>query len=132
MGRGRVDDFSFFDCSSPFCFLLIKFHCTFSMFYKILTNYVYYYCMLIMIVLAVGTSFFFRSRFTSFRTHSSLLMFFVCFFILCRSCCSHARVFGKTLVYEFPISYSHSEWYLFFSDSATTSAQCVFGAKNYK
>ena len=26
----RVDDFSFFDCSSPFCFLLIEFHYTFS------------------------------------------------------------------------------------------------------
>ena len=24
--RGRGDDFSFFDCSSPFCFLLIEFH----------------------------------------------------------------------------------------------------------
>ena len=26
---GEVDDFSFFDCSSPFGFLLIEFHCTF-------------------------------------------------------------------------------------------------------
>ena len=45
---------------------------------------------------------------------------------------SHARVFGKTLTYEIIISYSHTEWYLRFSDSATTSAQCVFGAKKYK
>ena len=44
--RGRVDYFSFFDCSSPFCFLIIEFHCTFSISYKILTNYVYYCCIL--------------------------------------------------------------------------------------
>ena len=40
-----------FDCSSPFCFLSIEFHCTFFISYKILTNYVYYYyCILIRIV----------------------------------------------------------------------------------
>ena len=31
------------------------------------------------------------------------------------SCCSYSGVFGKTLVHEFPISYSHTEWYLLFS-----------------
>ena len=30
-------------------------------------------------------------------------------------CCSHARVVGKTLVHEFPISYSNTEWYFIFS-----------------
>ena len=35
--------------------------------------------------------------------------------LLFHSCCSHAWVFGKTLVHEFPISYSHTEWYLLFS-----------------
>ena len=40
---------------------------------------------------------------------------------------SHARVFGKALVHEFHISYCDTEWYLFFSDSRTTSAQYVFG-----
>ena len=45
----------------------------------------------------------------------SLLNFFICFFVLFDPCCSHARVFGKTLVHEFPISYSHTEWYLLFS-----------------
>ena len=59
----------------------------------------------------------------------SLITFF-CYFVLCHSCCSHARVFGKTLLHEFLISYNHTEWYLFFSDSTTTRAQCVFGAKN--
>ena len=44
---GRVDDFSFFDYSSPFCFLLLEFNCIFSTSYKILTDYVYYYCILI-------------------------------------------------------------------------------------
>ena len=33
---------------------------------------------------------------------------------LFHSCCSHARVFGKTLVHEFHISYSNTEWYLLF------------------
>ena len=28
-----MDNFSFFNCSSPFCFLLIEFHCTFSISY---------------------------------------------------------------------------------------------------
>ena len=41
-----------------------------------------------------------------------------CFIVLFHSCCSHSRVFGKTLLYEFHISYSHTEWYLLFSDSA--------------
>ena len=46
ISKGRVDDFSFFDCSSPFCFLLIEFHCTFSISYKI-SYFVYYYFILI-------------------------------------------------------------------------------------
>ena len=36
---------------------LIEFHSNFSISYKILTNYVYYYCILIRIVQAVGTFF---------------------------------------------------------------------------
>ena len=47
---GRVDDFYFFDCLSPFCFLLIEFNCTFSIYHKIVTNYVNYYCILLRIV----------------------------------------------------------------------------------
>ena len=31
------------------------------------------------------------------------------------SCCSYARVFGKTLVQEFPISHGHTEWYFLFA-----------------
>ena len=41
--EGRVDDFSFFDCSSSFSFLLIEFHYAFSISYIVLTCYVYYY-----------------------------------------------------------------------------------------
>ena len=59
--------------------------------------------------------FFFRARFAFFHAHASLLTSFVCFLILFRSCCNHAQVFGKTLVHEFPISYSHTEWYFFVS-----------------
>ena len=32
----RVDDLSFFDYLSPFCFLLIEFHCIFSISFKII------------------------------------------------------------------------------------------------
>ena len=44
---GRVDDLSFLHCLSSLCFLLFEFHCTFSIYYKILPYYVYYYCILI-------------------------------------------------------------------------------------
>ena len=76
MRPGRVDDFSFFYCLSPFCFLLIEYHCIFSSSYKILSNYVYYYC--IMIVQAIGTFFFFRACFTSFRTHALAVLMREC------------------------------------------------------
>ena len=107
-------------------FLLIECHCSFFICYKILTDYVYYCCILIMIVQSVGNSFFFRDPFASFHTHASLHTVVVCFFILFHSCSSHDRVFAKTLLHEFLISYSHTEWYLLFSDSATTSVKCVF------
>ena len=42
-----MDDLSFFENLSPFCFLWIEFHCTFSIFYKILPDFVYDYCILI-------------------------------------------------------------------------------------
>ena len=104
---------SFFDYLSPFCFLLIEFHYTFSISYKIFPHYVYYYSVLIMMWYSVGTSFV-RACFASFHSHSSLLTIFVCLIVLFRSCCSRAWVFGKTLVHEFPMSYSHTEWYLLF------------------
>ena len=40
--RGRVDDFKFFDCSSPFCFFVNEFHSAFSISYEILQ-----YCFLL-------------------------------------------------------------------------------------
>ena len=84
----------------------------FSMFYKILQYYVYYYCILIRYGLAALP--YFRARFYFFPYPTSLLIFFFfsCFFVLFHSCCSHSRLFGKTLVHESPISYSHTEWYL--------------------
>ena len=59
--------------------------------------------------------FFLSCRFTSFNTHAYLLTFFVCLFVLFHSCSSHARMFGKTLMHDFPISYSHAERYLLYS-----------------
>ena len=38
---------NFFEYLSLFCFLLIEFHCTFSISYKILPYFVYYYCILV-------------------------------------------------------------------------------------
>ena len=40
--RGRVDDLSFFEYLSPF-FLSIEFYSTFSIAYKILPYFIYYY-----------------------------------------------------------------------------------------
>ena len=110
---GRVDYLSFFNYLNLFCFSLILFHCTFSISYKILQYFGYYYYILIWMWLAIGP-FFLCAHFSSFHAHASLLTFFVCFFILFLSCCSHAQVFGKTLVHEFPISYRETEWYLLF------------------
>ena len=44
---GMVDDLSFFEYLSQFCCLLIQFHCTFSISYKILQYFVCYYFNLI-------------------------------------------------------------------------------------
>ena len=41
------NDLSFFDYLSQFCFLLIEFDCAFSISYKILQYFVYYYYILI-------------------------------------------------------------------------------------
>ena len=74
--------------------------------------------MFIIIVFRLGcdrpSGFFFRARSAFFpysRLSSYLLHLFLCLisfllFIL--------RVFGKTLVHGFPISYCHTEWYLIF------------------
>ena len=59
-----------------------------------------------------GQYFFFRVGGTSSHIYSPLLTFFLCFIVLFLFCCSHARVFGKTLVHEFLISYGHTEWIL--------------------
>ena len=103
--------FPFFYYSGPFSFLLIKFHCTCSISYKTL------HIMFFIIVFWLGTErslgfFLFHARFTSLLTHVSLHTFLFWLFVLFHSCCSHAQVFGKTLVHEFHFSSSHTEWYL--------------------
>ena len=103
MPRGRVDDLLFFKYLSSFCFLSIEFHRTFSISYKILPYYVYYY---ILIRMLQAYRPFFPCPRASFHTHASLLTFFVCFFVLFRSCYSHARVLGKTLLLNSPFNMS--------------------------
>ena len=122
--------FDFFILSYPlYFFCSLNFIVRLPISYKILPYYVYYYCILIISLYVVGTFFFFRIRFTSFHPHASLLTF--SFFVLFHFVCSHARMFGKTLVHELHISYSHTELYLFFSDSATTSALSEYIAYKY-
>ena len=97
--RGRVDDLSFFEYLVHFVFCRLNFILLFPFLIK------YYYILFIIIVFWLGCD------------RPSGLPFFaphVSFFILFHSCCSHALVFGKTLVHEFPISYSHTEFYLVF------------------
>ena len=86
----------------------------FSTSHNILTNYDCYYYILVMYnVRPLGLLS--SCPLCFFHTHASLLFVFVCFCILFHFCCSHARVFGKTFVHEFPISYCHTEWFLLFS-----------------
>ena len=110
----------------------VHFNCAIEFNFIVLFSYLikYNHIMFIVIVFWLGSGrplgLLFLCMLTSFHSHASLLTFFVRFDILCNSCCSHARVFGKTLVQEFHISFSHTEWYLFFSDSVTRSAHfCI-------
>ena len=68
-----------------------------------------------------GQDFFFSCPLYFFPQSFSLLTFFLCFIALFQSCCSHAQVFGKTLVHEFLIFYSHTEWDLLSSGTDTLS-----------
>ena len=67
-------------------------------------------------LLLVGSALLFNFFPVNFLFSYSLLSFHSTslFFDFFFSCCSHARVFGKALVNEFHISYSHSEQCLFF------------------
>ena len=56
---------------------------------------------------------FFFSQPHYYFSYSSIAFF--CCFVLFQYCCCHAQVFGRTLLREFFISYSHTELYLFFS-----------------
>ena len=81
-----MDDLSFFDYLSPFYFLLIEFHCSFSISYTILQDYVYY-CISITAVCDRPSVLFIRARCTFAHTHASLLCVFVCLIVLLQSCC---------------------------------------------
>ena len=41
----------------------------------------------------------------------TLFAFFICFFVLFHSCCSHGQVLWTTFMHEFHIFSSHAEWY---------------------
>ena len=60
--------------------------------------------------------------FATFHFHSSLLT--SCFYVFLHSCCSHAQVFGKTLVHEFHISCCHTEWNMLSSLSVNGDGIC--------
>ena len=52
--RERVNDFSLFECLSPFCFWSIEFHCNFSLSSKIL--YIFYLLLLYLDYVAMRPS----------------------------------------------------------------------------
>ena len=97
------------------CFLLNEFHCTFCISFQI------YIVVFTNIVFLLGSNrpsvhfpflpallyFFPYSRFSSYLLRLSLCLISFLLF--------DARVFGKTLVHEIPISYSHTEWHFVFS-----------------
>ena len=67
----------------------------------------YYYIMFIIIVFWLARDrplalLFYCTHFTTFHSHTSLLTFSLCFFVLFRFCYSHGWVFGKTFMHEFP------------------------------
>ena len=107
----RVDDSLFFYSLSLFCILSIEFHCSFFISCKIIP--------LCLLILYFDKEVICRRDFLSFP---------LCFFpylclssclprlsVLFQSCCSHVRVFGKSLLRAFPISYSHAAWQFRFS-----------------
>ena len=69
--------------------------------------------MFIIIVFWLG-SLFLSCPLYFFHTYASLLTAFVCFFIWFHFFCPYRQEFGKTLVHEFPIAYSHTKQYLIF------------------
>ena len=62
----------------------------------------------------------FLAHFTTFNFHSFLLYFLICFLVFFHSCCSHAQVFGRTLVHEFnvlqPLYFVPMQFTLFWLD----------------
>ena len=110
---GRVGDFSFFRLFNSIFFFINWISLNFFPFLL-----KYYHIMFIIIGFWFGSDR--PSRLLSFVPALLLSIFTpstyrLRLFILFHSCCFHARVFGKTLVHELSISYSHAEWYLLFS-----------------
>ena len=99
--------FSFFDSSIQFCFLLIEFHCTFSISFKMPPYYAYYYCILIRCDRPSGYLFFVPALLISLLK-PSLLTFFLCLSISfwLFSCAS----VWKTLLGEYHNSCCHNEF----------------------
>ena len=96
-----------------------------SNYYKIIQYYVYYYSILIWYSDRQAGLFFVLVVVLSILTP----LFLPCvFLILFHSCCSQARVFWETLVHEFLIPYSHTEWY-FISRQCNYKCRMCFRAK---
>ena len=108
--RGRVDDSSFFYYSSPFCFLSSNFIVLFP--YSVTINTI-----LFLLILYFDKTVISRRDFSfvpallfSIRTPFFLPSSAVSFSYFIRAV-PMRECFGKTLVHEFPMSYSHTEWY---------------------
>ena len=67
----------------------------------------------------LGRQYFFRAHCAFFNFNSYVLTLFTCFFVSFQSCCSHAQVFGRTLVHEFHFLYCHTDRNLLFPKIST-------------
>ena len=97
--RGKVDDFSFFDCSSPFYFLLIEFHYSFSIY-------------LLFLVVIGQWNFFFVPALIPMPLFLHSLSVSLSYIL--HSCCSHVQVFVKhsCMSSPFPIAILNRTFFL--------------------
>ena len=80
-GLGRLDDFAFFN---SFLLIIVPFR-----------NLIQYYLSSLLLFFSYPLFFF---------PYSHLSSYLLIFIVLFHFCCSHARVYGKTLLHEFVVS----------------------------
>ena len=113
--------------SSSFYLLLMKLHCIFSISYKIQPHYVYF---IIFWLRRYRPSELFLCLLWFFPySRLSFILLFLCHISFLLVPCACVWENTRAWVPHFLYIYSHTEWPLFYFDSATTSAQREFGAR---